>query len=201
VANLKGGAGKTTTAVLLAELLAERDGSVLLVDCDPQGSAMTWADQAAEDGPGLRSVALSLPTTDLQRRLTSLRGDHDHIILDTGPGTPGIVRAAMAAAGVVVVPTQPTLMDLDRLDATLSMAEELDRPAVVLLTRVRAGTRASAASREALEANELPVAAHAIPQREAIANAFGTRPSSAALSFYAPLLAELDSLSTERTHA
>lgn len=39
---LKGGVGKTTTAVYLAEAGVQRFGSALLVDADPRGSALEW---------------------------------------------------------------------------------------------------------------------------------------------------------------
>lgn len=40
--NFKGGTGKTTTAVNLSHALALRGQSVLVVDCDPQGSVAAW---------------------------------------------------------------------------------------------------------------------------------------------------------------
>lgn len=42
ILNFKGGTGKTTTAVNLSDALALRRQSVLVVDCDPQGSVAAW---------------------------------------------------------------------------------------------------------------------------------------------------------------
>jgi chromosome partitioning protein len=49
VVNRKGGSGKTTTAVSLAAVLAERGLSTLLIDLDPQASASAWLGEASED--------------------------------------------------------------------------------------------------------------------------------------------------------
>lgn len=196
VANLKGGVGKTTTAVFLAEAAADRVGSALLVDTDPQASAMAWADASAEEGPGLRSVAVALPTPDLARRLGGISAGYRFVVIDTPPGHLGIVQAAARAGDVMVVPCQPTLMDLDRVRATLDVASDSGRPAAVLLTRTRTNTRALAAAREALEEAELPLVETTIPQREAIAGAYGARPTGPALGLYAAVLDELEAALT-----
>src|SRR6266571_314383 len=64
VVNLKGGTGKTVTAVHLAVALAQQ-GRTLLVDADPQGSALSWS-QEAGDFP---CSVVGLPVRDLRRRL------------------------------------------------------------------------------------------------------------------------------------
>ena len=47
LANLKGGTGKTTSGVYLACALSE-SGSTVLIDTDPQGSAVLWAESATD---------------------------------------------------------------------------------------------------------------------------------------------------------
>lgn len=191
VANQKGGVGKTTTAVFLAEAAAHEGASVLLVDCDPQGSTREWADDAAEQGSALRSITVTVPNNDLRRQLDALGRDYDHVIIDTPPGHQLTVRAAMDLADVVVIPCQPTLMDLRQMRSTIDLAQSLGRPAIVLVTRVRANTRALAASMQALDGAELPVLSTVVPQRELLAAAYGTCPPGSVLAFYQPAWAEL----------
>lgn len=192
VANLKGGVGKTVTAVHLAEVAAEQTGSALLVDADPQGSAMAWADAAAGETGGLRSIAVALATPDIERRLQGIASGYDHVVIDTGPGSLDIVTAAIRACTVVVIPSRPTMLDLDRVQTTLQVAVACARPAAVLLTNGRTGTRSLGAAKDALDAAEMPVLATVIPQREAIASSYGTRPQGEAMALYADVWDALD---------
>jgi chromosome partitioning protein len=196
VANLKGGVGKTTLAVMLAEVAADRHGKALLVDADPQHSAMSWAEDAAAEDDGLRAVTVSLASTDLPRRLAAIADGYSHVIVDTPPGQLPIVRAAAAAVDVVLVPCQPTLMDLARVSEALAVAGDAGKPAAVVLCRVRTGTRALTGARQALDSAEMPVLEAQIPQREAIAALYGLRPHGAVLEIYAAVLDELEAALT-----
>lgn len=50
VINLKGGSGKTTTAMALATAAARHNRNVSVLDTDPQGDATTWAGDAEDAG-------------------------------------------------------------------------------------------------------------------------------------------------------
>lgn len=164
VANLKGGTGKTTTAVYLAHFL-----SAVVVDADPQGSAVGWASAVAEDGGNLGVEVVHRPDPKLADRLPKA----DRLVIDCSPRDHRITDAAMAVADLVVIPTATTAADLDRTWATLDVAAQLDTPAAVLLVKVRAGTRSLAAAVEALADERVTVLDARIPQREALAVAWG----------------------------
>jgi chromosome partitioning protein len=176
IINLKGGTGKTVTAVHLAAALAMQ-GRTLLVDADPQGSALSWSEEAE----GLPFAVVGLPVRDLHRRLNDLLPGLAHAVVDTPPGDRAIVRSAIAATEVIVVPIPPSIIDLDRLRPTLDLIAEVDTisPArvSVLLTRVRAATRSGKLTREILADMGVSLLDAQIPLRESLSTSFGTIPS------------------------
>jgi len=103
VANLKGGVGKTTTAVHLAAGLAIRGRETLLVDLDAQGSATSHLLEPAP-GPGVADVLRGLiPASDALRptpidrlRVLPWSGDPEAMdaVMETAP--PGAIRNALS---------------------------------------------------------------------------------------------------------
>jgi chromosome partitioning protein len=164
VANVKGGVGKTTSAVLLAHALGAG-----VVDTDPQASATAWGEAAAANGTPLAVAVTSLPTARLAGRLPT----SEHLVIDTPPGDLTITKAAIEVADVVLVPTAPTALDMTRVWATLDLASEAGKAAVVLLVKIRTGTRAVAASASTLTEEGVHVITVRIPLREALALAWG----------------------------
>ena len=121
------------------------------------------------------------------------------VVVDTPPGQLPIVSAAVDIADVVVVPSQTSWSDLDRLDGTLDLAREARVPAMVVLNRVRAGTRSLEEATASLEEARVWLAKTTLPQREAIAATYGRRPGSALTSLTGELVAEIEAgVSTRR---
>ncbi|MGH9300373.1 MAG: AAA family ATPase [Acidimicrobiales bacterium] len=164
VANLKGGTGKTTTAVYLARQL-----SAVVVDADPQGSALGWAGAVASDGGTLGVEVVHLPDPKLAGRLPKA----DRLVIDCSPRDHRITDAAIAASDLIVIPSATTSADMDRTWATLDLAAQLGTTAAVLLVKVRAGTRSLGNAIEALAAEGVTVLDARIPQREALAVVWG----------------------------
>lgn len=193
VANLKGGVGKTTGSMFLAAAFARR-GRTLLVDCDPQGSALSWAEGAEADGGRLPYSVMGLPTKDVHRKLRGFENDYEHIVIDTPPGDLAIARSALLAADTVLVSVQAMAMDLDRVMPTIDLIAEVeplnDLTFSILLSRVRRISREGRDARTAMEDAGLPVLKTEIPQLGFYADSFG-EPFGENLGEYERVAAEL----------
>lgn len=199
VVNLKGGTAKTTSAMFLAAALAKR-GRTLLVDTDPQGSALSWSEEAEADGAELPFSVMGLPTKDVHKKVGRVAGDYAHVVIDTPPGEISITRSALRAADVALVATSPSVMDVSRFRPTLDLLADVedlneDLAYYVLITRVRRISREGRDAREVMEEMGLPVLSTEVPHLSFYSEAFGAPVED--LAEYQDVAAELMRLESE----
>ena len=177
--NQKGGVGKTTLALHLAGAWSARGRRVLVVDADPQASALDWADQRLREGlPRLFGV-LGLARETLHKELPDLASETDHLIIDGPPRVAGIARSALLAADLVLIPAQPSPFDGWASSEMLRLLDEarIFRPelrARMLLNRCAARTVIAREIAEALADQDPPMLASRVGQRVAFADAART---------------------------
>lgn len=140
VAGQKGGTGKTTTSIALADAWYAQGRSVLLVDADPQRSSMTWGDVRAEvglEGPSIIAMGESMHKRD---QLPLLAQSFEVVLIDCPPRYGKILRSALMVADLALLPCGPSDVDAWALAETLDLVEEAqtlreDLHSAVLITR------------------------------------------------------------------
>jgi chromosome partitioning protein len=122
VVNQKGGAGKTTLAMLLAGALADARTRVLVADADPQNTASRWA--SAGEGFPARVEDLSGEEGKLHKHLRKRSEDFDYIVIDSPPAASApVTLSALRLAHQALVPVIPSPLDLW---ASLRIREAID---------------------------------------------------------------------------
>ena len=163
LAGQKGGAGKSTLAVCLAVEALERRQRVLLVDADPQGTARTWAEVAAEAGHLTPTTIAMGALMHRDGQLWKLSEGYDLTLIDCPPRHGEIQRAALMVADRVLIPCGPSAPEVWSLGDTRALLEEAHalRPelaAMVVLTRVQSRTAVGAGAAAAVAGAGFPVA-------------------------------------------
>ena len=163
VSNLKGGVGKTTTAVYLAAAaLARGYEPVVLVDADRQASAAEWFDQQPLAGVDLREAPSERTV------IRAMASPDGLVVVDTPPGDERIVRAAIERADAVVIPTRAGGIEYTRVVATLQMIGP-DKLVGIVLCAARLGTNDLAEAVEWWTAEKVPIWG-VVPERVGIAS-------------------------------
>ena len=168
VLNQKGGVGKTTVSVNLAAAMSAGGRRVLLVDADPQGSALAWS--SLRDGvPPFPVIGMAKPT--LHRELPALARDYDVVVIDGPPRVNEIARAAILASDLVLIPVQPSPFDVWASADTVRLVREAQQfrsgiRAAFLINRRIANTAIGRDAAGALaQFEDIPVLGVALGQR------------------------------------
>lgn len=141
VAQQKGGSGKTTVAANLAVEFLRRGLRVALLDTDPQGSLGRWF-LARRDRLGEAGLEFSTASAwGVGYECDKLKRLVDVVIVDTPPKVDADLRPALREADLVLVPVAASLVDLWATDGVFDLIGREGRRAVIVLNRVKAGTR------------------------------------------------------------
>src|SRR5215470_4212168 len=173
--NHKGGVGKTTLALHVAGAWAAQGKRIVVVDTDSQGSALDWSEQRTKEGPPRLFDVLEL----VHAEAPEIARDAHHVVIDGSSHSAALMRSAMLAADLALVPAQPSPFDGWAAGETLRLLQEAQRFRPQLTVRFvlnRCVARSLIASEiaAALAKHDPPALAARVGQRVVFADAART---------------------------
>lgn len=170
-ASSKGGPGKTTCAICLGAELALAGNRVALIDADPNQHLRAWGNLATHER---LEVVGGVTEESILDRIREAATRSDFVLVDLEGTANNALTYAVSKADLVIVPAQPSRMDLQeayRAAALVERAGEVVERAIpyrILLSKMPVlATRAAKHAREQLEQSGVPVFATEILERTA----------------------------------
>lgn len=183
----KGGAGKTTSSLILAEQLS-RSADVTIIDADPNHPIENWAKGGAK--PERLHIIADADEENIIERIEDAAARTPFVVVDLEGTASKIVLMAISQADLVIVPTQGSQLDAEqagRAFRVIAQQEKMSRrkvPYSVLLTRTNSAirTRTLAHIEKGLIAAGIPVFNAELNEREAFRAMFSFRQLLSGLS-------------------
>src|SRR5215212_3381723 len=138
IANPKGGAGKSTTALVLGTSLTAKGASVSIIDCDPNKPIKAWA-----TGPSRNTVRVLSDVTEsrIVPVVDAERAERQFVIVDLEGTASRMVSRAIARSDLVLIPMQASAVDAAQAARAVGLVREEEQvlnraiPLRVVLTR------------------------------------------------------------------
>ena len=179
VASPKGGAGKTTSAVLLGTEYAHGGLEVVMIDCDPNRCLSIWAERS----PLPKNIKLldDVSERTIIRDIAAIDGDGRVVIVDLQGSASRMMSRAVSQADLVLTPMCATALDAEIGSLALALVVEEEEhigrhiEQAVVLTRTRPGpvqSRAHKVIEKTLRDHDVPIVEPSLTERSAYASLF-----------------------------
>lgn len=186
VANPKGGAGKSTAALVLGTTLAEKGATVTILDCDPNQPIATWG--RGKERPKLR-VLSEISEREIVSAIDAESEARQFVLVDLEGTASRMVSRALSRSDLVLIPMQASAVDAAQAARAVGLIREEEQvirrpiPYRVLFTRTSPAipTRAEKAIVAEMEANKIAVLTNHLNERAAYKAIFANRQTLAEL--------------------
>lgn len=173
MASPKGGAGKSTAAVLLATQLAESGATVTIIDADPNKPVSRWASRPGK--PDKLTLVDNVTEQTVIRAIDDASRKTAFVIVDLEGTASMMVVYAISRADLVIIPTSASLLDAVEAVSAVQVVQRQEEafrikiPSAVLFTKTSAAirTRTLLSIEAELAENNVPVFDVRLHEREA----------------------------------
>ena len=178
--NLKGGVGRTTSAMHLAAVVGRLGLPVVVLEPDSEQSAKRWATAARHHGVPLPFDVMTVTKLELALQARALSETHVVIIDAPSHDRDSLIQATRASDQCIIV-VSPSRLDVGGLASTYkALYNALDLPSTleiaVLVARCKPGTQLTKDIHQTLE--PLPVLIATIGELEGYEHSFGQLPTN-----------------------
>ena len=168
----KGGVGKTYLGTNWA-VEAERSGVDCVAVLDPQGTAASWSQRRLDHQNRDTPIMLRAGVEQLEDVLHACRREGvDLLFVDTNPGVERPVTATAEVADLAVIPSGPSIADMESIGPTIAIVRNAKLPGCIVLNQGRPGSPINNEAAATLSGYDLPVCPTLIMRRAAIMDAF-----------------------------
>jgi chromosome partitioning protein len=144
-ASSKGGAGKSTSAVVLATELAGQGATVAIIDADPNKPVSRWSNRPGR--PSSLTVVADVTEDAILDRIDQASRQSAFVIVDLEGTASLMVGYAISRADLVIIPTQGSLLDATEAVKAIRLVRNMEKtagktiPTAILFTRTSAAIR------------------------------------------------------------
>jgi chromosome partitioning protein len=193
----KGGSGKSTLATQLAVYAQQQGERPVIVDLDPQRSAVVWSNlrngrspEAVPSLPNRLGVVIQQAQQTFGKTL---------VMVDTAPHTDSGALEAIELADVILCPTRASAFDLSSIKETVGLIGSIGRlgKAVIIINGVTPGKGSASEYRDAASAMRefgVRICATYICHRKAFVTAVGKGAGVTEITPKDPAAAEIKAL-------
>jgi len=175
----KGGVGKSTTALVLAQVFTEHGSRVHVVDADPNQPIARWAEAATKRGTSKIDVAARVDETSILDVIDEASEKYPFVIVDLEGSANVTASYAVSRADIVLIPMRGKKLDSDEAGKVISLikregkARRREIPYRIMFSMVSAiQTREDKFIRAELEDAQIPTLPHGLMEKAAFSAIF-----------------------------
>ena len=172
VCSTKGGVGKTTLVICLADTFSRQGGTIAIIDADPNGHITSWRERASDDCKV--DVIAGVTEATILDHISEAASRYSLVFVDLEGAASQAVTYAIAESDLVLIPSKVSGMDLQEVFRTYEVVQRAEKmlrrpiPARVALTQMSPLlSRVAQHARSEIQAASIPVVKAEIIQRAA----------------------------------